>query len=147
MLHSLTYCRECGVRIVIFSMLMCSLAADAASVYLCRSYGGGTFWSNKVCSEQKSVLLRIVSVPDGMPFDQQVRLGEQARAEGDRLAAPPVSTVVSTSSAAPSECQSLDEQIKALDAAARQPQSAQAQDRIASSKKQARDRQFQLKCR
>lgn len=44
------------------------------------------------------------------------------------------------------ECQQLDATIKQLDAASRQPQSAQSQDGIRSQRQNARDRQFRLSC-
>jgi hypothetical protein len=44
------------------------------------------------------------------------------------------------------ECELLDHHIARLDAWARQPQSAQSQDRIREERKLARDRQFQLRC-
>jgi hypothetical protein len=44
------------------------------------------------------------------------------------------------------ECELLGQHITRLDAWARQPQSAQSQDRIREERKLARDRQFQLRC-
>jgi hypothetical protein len=44
------------------------------------------------------------------------------------------------------ECELLEHHIARLDAWARQPQSAQSQDRIREERKLARDRQFQLRC-
>jgi len=44
------------------------------------------------------------------------------------------------------ECASLEARIKYLDDFARQPQSAQTQDWIKAERKQARDRQFRIRC-
>ncbi len=44
------------------------------------------------------------------------------------------------------ECQALEAEITHLDAWARQPQSGQMQDHIRDRRKQARDRQFALRC-
>ena len=45
------------------------------------------------------------------------------------------------------ECDWLDSQIKHWDSMARQPQGAQMQDWIREQRKQARDRQFRIRCR
>lgn len=45
------------------------------------------------------------------------------------------------------ECDGLDSQIKHWDSMARQPQGAQTQDWISEQRKQARDRQFRIRCR
>lgn len=44
------------------------------------------------------------------------------------------------------ECPALEAHIKQIDAAARQPQSAQTQDRLTEEKRNARSRQFALHC-
>lgn len=44
------------------------------------------------------------------------------------------------------ECEYLDAQIRRFDAMARQPQSGQMQDWISEQRKQARDRQFRIRC-
>lgn len=131
-------------------LLLMPSAASAASLYLCKSYGGGTFWSQDYCGQHSAVVERIVNVPDSLPFDQQVQLGEQARAEGRRLAAPPRpvhSGKSSESSSTRDECAALDARIRDLDALARRPQSGPSQDRITAERKDARDRQFRIKCK
>lgn len=45
-----------------------------------------------------------------------------------------------------SECKTLDDYIKYLDALARQPQTMQTQDWIRDERKKARDRQFTIRC-
>lgn len=129
------------------------MAAQSATIYLCKAYSGGTFWSSGHCSSQKAMIERMVSVPDGMPFEQQVQLGNQAAAEAAKLTTTPQSqstqTVTRTTSSASSqlECKALDDHIKQLDAMARQPQTAAQQNSIAQRRRNARDRQFQLGCR
>lgn len=51
-------------------------AVSAATIYKCRSYSGGEFWSSAHCHRQQAVILRMATVPDGMPFEQQVRIVE-----------------------------------------------------------------------
>ena len=60
-------------------------AAPAGEVFMCKSYGGGTFWSSAHCSRHNALIERIVSVPDGMPFDQQVKLAVQFPGQGIQL--------------------------------------------------------------
>ena len=140
------------LRLLLAIALALPLSTHAASIYLCKSYSGGTFWSNAHCGTQKATIERIVSVPDNMPFDQQVQLGNQAASEAARLAAPPVPPVPQTiqrgtTSPSTEECKALDERVRYLDALARQPQSASTQDWITGERKAARDKQFQLRCR
>lgn len=44
------------------------------------------------------------------------------------------------------KCDALEARIRSIDAEARQPQSAQTQDRLAMWRKEARDEQFRLRC-
>ena len=67
------------------------------------------------------------------------RIKAQASAEYERWVAAQVDSISF-------ECARLEEQITALDAEARQPLSAQRQDRIRELRKTARDRQFALRC-
>lgn len=133
-------------------MLLCVLPwhANAATVYLCRAYSGGAFWSSAHCSRHNATIDRMVTVPDGLPWDQQVNLAEQSRADAAKLYAPPSqqATVVYQQGQMDksAECKSLAAHIAALDAAARQPQSGPSQDNIKQQRRQARDRQFQLRC-
>jgi hypothetical protein len=53
-----------------------ALGADAATLYRCRSHGGGHFWSAQHCQQHNALIDRIASVPDGMPFDQQVAVAQ-----------------------------------------------------------------------
>jgi len=133
-------------RIFLLGTLL-ALQAHAGSVYLCKAYSGGAFWSSAHCSVHNALIDRIVSVPDTLPFDQQVRLAEQDRASAAAATAR-TNTVIQDHSAANSqaECKALDAQITQYDAMARQPQSGQMQDWISAQRKKARDRQFQIRC-
>jgi len=136
---------------------------QAASIYLCKTHGGATFWSSAHCREHGALIDRIESVPDGLPFDQQVALAEQNRAAAARLYQAPAPSprgtstttqtttvngqvVQATGQSKGEECKALDAHITQLDAQARQPQTAQMQDWLRSQKQKARDRQFQLRC-
>lgn len=143
--------RALATLAVAATLSLAPAAAGAATLYLCKAYGGGSFWSTAQCSTQQATIERIVSVPDDMPFELQVQLGNQAVAEGARLAAPPPPPPPSAQGGKRSEeadeCKLLDERIQRLDALARQPQSAATQDWIAERRRAARSRQFQLRCR
>ncbi len=130
-----------------------SLSAQAGTIYLCKAYAGGTFWAQAHCNQHKSLIERIVSVPDGLPFEQQVALGEQQRAAAASASSNTTTTTVNRTvinqnagNDRQTECKALDAQIQQYDAMARQPQSGQTQDWISAQRKNARDRQFQIKC-
>ncbi|HBE90691.1 MAG TPA: hypothetical protein DDW41_05795 [Candidatus Andersenbacteria bacterium] len=131
-----------------FVVALLPLWAHSGSIYLCRAYSGGTFWAQAHCNQHNALIERIVSVPDSMPFDQQVKLAEQQRAPMNSTTTVTRTTTINDSSATNrlSECKALDAQITNFDSMARQPQSGQMQDWISGEKKKARDRQFYLKC-
>ncbi len=95
----------------------------------------------------------MTTVPDGMPFSQQVELAKAAKAEGDRLAAPPAPVnsgpqlpSATTGAGSAWECKALAQEIRAVDAVARQPQTGPTQDRLTAQRRAARDRQRALGC-
>jgi hypothetical protein len=122
------------------------LAAHAGSIYLCKAYSGGTFWSQAHCNKHSALVESIVSVPDGIPWDQQVGLAEQQR-RGAYQAPPPPSEVQHEQPAArTSQCKSLEAKVMQLDAMGRQPQSLQSLDWIRAERQSARNRQSELRC-
>jgi hypothetical protein len=139
-------------QVAVWGVMSAAAPTQAATIYLCKAYSGGMFWASTHCSGHRALIDRIVAVPDGMPWDQQVQLAESNRAEAARLAAPPpaAATVdVQPQVANPgkvAECQVLAANIRQFDALARQALSGQAQDQITAARRQARDRQFQLRC-
>lgn len=130
--------------------LVAPMYVHPGSLYLCRAYSGGTFWAQAHCNQHNALIERIVSVPDNLPFDQQVNLGEQERQQKNTIVNTNINTETTVNSnlaaAKIAECKSLDIEITHLDAMARQPQSGQVQDQISVRKRKARDRQFGLKC-
>jgi hypothetical protein len=120
------------------------------TIYLCKSYAGGTFWSNAVCSSQRATIDRMTTVPSHLPFEQQVAI---ARGEANAAAALYAPPPVAQSYVAPqaqnlrsSECAMLEAEVQRLDAMARQPQSGQMQDWIKARRMEARSRQAALRC-
>ena len=131
-------------------LLIFAWPAHADTIYLCKAYSGGMFWSSAPCSQRQATLDRAVTVPDGMPWDQRVAMGEAAWAQARGITAaqqqpagvqpqPPQST-------RNAECASLAQTVLNLDAQARQPQTGQMQDWIKARRQQARDQQYRLQC-
>lgn len=89
-----------------------------------------------------------MSVPDDMPWEQQMLYGEQVRTNAAAAATPPQQPVVVQYPRRDrrAECKALEERITWLDSMARQPQPGYTQDWIAAEKKLARDRQFRIRC-
>lgn len=151
--------RRCCQALALSLPCLLPAVSQAASLYLCKAYSGGNFWSAEHCQGRQALVDRIVNVPDGLPFKEQVRLGEQARAEGERLRQPQAgggtSTPVSRHKPArrsdpaanrQAECAALDAKVNKLDAQARQAQTAKAQDRMAEQKRRLREQQAGLHC-
>lgn len=119
-------------------------------IYLCKSYGGGMFWSSAICSTQRATIDRIVTVPGQLSWDQQVAIAEGQKKSAEQLYVAPQATEFAsngqTGSSNNGECAALDAHIKQLDAMARQPQSGQMQDWIRKQRQDARSRQSSLRC-
>lgn len=138
-----------SVFIVAAGALLFHAGASAGEVFMCKSYGGGTFWSSAHCSRHNALIERIVSVPDCMPFDQQVKLAEQDRAAAAGLVAQQTPSYLQQAAPTPSNqtaCQALGAQIRQWDAMARQPQTPYMQNWITAQRRQARDKQLRLRC-
>jgi hypothetical protein len=125
-------------------------ARTSGTIYLCRDYSGGTFWSSAHCNQSNGLIEQIVSVPEGMPFQQQVQIAQERRRA---LASAETVYTSSAPAAMPAPasrnkflCESLDARVVQLDAMARQPQSGTTQDWIRSERQKTRDEQFRLRC-
>lgn len=125
---------------------------SAATIYLCKAYSGGYFWAKDYCQNHQATLQRAASVPDTMSFEQQIAIGEQQRAEAERLSRP--STQVNSQhlvvpSAQPNlklQCKAMDAEIARIDQAARQGQSAQGQEQLRMRRSALRDQQYRIGC-
>ena len=119
------------------------------TIYLCRDYSGGSFWASDHCNRHNALIDRMVSVPEGMPFEQQVQLAEQRRQALSGATSSAQTTAVNAPAPAvvnKSLCQSLDARVNELDAMARQPQTGGTQDWIRMERQKTRDAQFRLRC-
>lgn len=81
-----------------FVLVFCTYVR-ADTIYLCNAWAGGSFWSTGICSTQKAHLDRPATVPDGMPFLEQVEFAKQQINATRRLyePAPNASPSVNTS--------------------------------------------------
>lgn len=132
-------------------LLVCAISwdASAATLYLCRAYSGGSFWSSSHCARHSALIERLVSVPDGIPFEQQVHLGEQNRASAAELLTPSRPQTQVQSQTGPSKeahCNAIKARLDAIDARARVPQSGQSQDQLRHEKRKALEQSSQLGC-
>lgn len=57
--------------------LMLSGMVSAAELYRCKTYQGGTYWSSERCQKSNGIMVDIVQVPSGMPFQEQARMADQ----------------------------------------------------------------------
>jgi hypothetical protein len=128
-------------------------SAPNTTLYLCRSYGGGLFWTREHCGRRNALVERMESVPHGMSFEQQVEMAQDQRRSAQDQAAPPPAPVQAPQPSSAlgaqslrSQCQALDERVRHLDARARAGGSPAYLDAIAHERKTARDRQFRLRC-
>jgi len=91
-------------------LAFCS-SVNASTIYYCKAYSGGMFWSNTVCSSQKAVIERTANVPDGMPFNQQVELAQQQLDASKKLYVQPAPQMNSVGSS----CEQLAAERRGLD--------------------------------
>lgn len=129
------------------------LPASAGTVYLCRALAGGDYWSSAPCDARQGVGIRNYAVPDGMSFEQQVKMAQQQQ---QGAASPPRQAHAEAPARSPQRvapaatkaqtCEGLSEEIDQLDAQARQGQSGLAQQRLREKRERLRTRQFQLGC-
>lgn len=57
----------------------------SATIYRCKAYSGGVFWSSAYCGTQQALVDRIATVPSGMSFEQQIQIAEGQRLEAMAL--------------------------------------------------------------
>ena len=96
---------------VFIAFLLFSSLSHAETIYLCKAYAGGTFWSSAVCSSQKALIERTFNVPDRMPFDQQVNIAQSQLRSANELQRP----AVVQSAPGIAACPKLAQERRALD--------------------------------
>lgn len=124
-----------------------------ATIYLCKNYGGGSFWSNASCHTQRATIDRMTTVPAGLTFEQQVALASSQAQEAATLYEPlparGATRIGAPVSASPWEtkCAGFDDAIRQNDAAARRPQSGQSQDELRLERMRLQGRRVDAGCR
>jgi hypothetical protein len=53
------------------------LDGHAAQIYLCKTNQGAQYWSSDWCNKSGGYTVNAVTVPTGMPFKEQVKIGDQ----------------------------------------------------------------------
>lgn len=133
-------------------LFVCCLpwAAHADTIYLCKAYSGGMFWSSATCGPQKATIDRMVTVPDGMSWDQKMAMGEAARAQGQAATQAPSPQVYQQAqnpqASRQAECDGLRASIANLDSQMRLPQSGQMQDWLKQRRQQLSDQRYRMQC-
>ena len=99
------------LALVVLALAVSSVSHDvtAATIYECRAYNGSSFYSTGLCHAHKAAGVAMHTVPDGMPFDQQVKLIESANSRK--------ATVAKNESDArnrSSQCAQIDDELTAL---------------------------------
>ncbi|MDP9993014.1 hypothetical protein J2W28_003690 [Variovorax boronicumulans] len=122
---------------------------DTFEVTKCLTPSGKAAYSDGPCppgSRATTVRLRRdVNIADGMSISEREASNRNntAIAEQQQQYERQVARNVDSAMA---ECSQLDEYVKRLDAAARQPQDMYSQDRLRNERQTTRDRQFRLRC-
>lgn len=122
---------------------MCVAAGVAAdTLYQCKAYTGGLFWSRNHCQQHGALVHRVAQVPDGLPFSTQVRLAEQGSgippASGTNEARRTQKATAAASQKAlkqQARCDRLRDQIAHQDSMARLARTGREQDRTAERKR------------
>lgn len=109
---------------------------------------GYRVWSSAPCSQQQATMDRAVSVPDKMPWDQKVKLGEASWAQARATAAPPPQVVVQqvVQNSRQAECEGLRDSIANIDSQARLPQTGQMQDWLKQRRRELSDQRYRMQC-
>ncbi len=123
----------------------------STTLYLCEGYGGGQFWTRDHCRRRNAHIERMETVPADLPFEQQVQM---AQAQRDRAATKPDPHVIpspvlpdaAVGNSRQAQCETLEARIKHLDRLGLVGGGPSQMDWIAHERKEARDRQFRLRC-
>lgn len=130
-------------RLVCWGVLLVCAAgpALAGTLYRCKAYTGGLFWSRHHCQAHGALIERVAPVPDGLPFATQVRLAEQASgtsaatASQQRKAEQVARNNTQKALRQQARCDKLRDQIAHQDSLSRLARTGREQDRIAQRKR------------
>jgi hypothetical protein len=126
--------------------------SPTTTIYLCKSYSGGQFWSDTTCHQQRATIDRMTSVPSDLPFSQQVAIAQGQANEAAPLYVSPQpgpAAAIGQGYARTGTtlmCEALNRDLENLDARARMPQSAQTQDWIRQRRMQVQADRVAQRC-
>lgn len=122
--------------------------SETKEIYLCKDFQDRLTWESVPCSANGRFMDRIARVPAHVSWEEQVAIARQQRDKAHAIATEQVVPVASRSvSSTPSECQMIDQHIRALDAECRVNACGMKRlDDIRAARKEARDRQFRIGC-
>ena len=120
--------------------------AEKQIIRECRA-GGGTYWSNGDC-KNGDVQIGQYETPKGLSFNEQVYIANMKKQQQQqpRQQQGSSSGGKSDGSSNSSICSSLDEEIKSIDAAMRQPQSASSMNHYTQRRRSLSDQKYR-QCR
>jgi hypothetical protein len=125
-------------------------AASADTIYLCKAYSGGMFWSSKPCGQQQATVDRFVTVPSNMSWEDKVEMGKASVAQAQAVTAPTPPVYVQQGPnpqvARQQQCSGLRDEINNIDAQSRLPQSGQYQDWLKQRRQALSDQRFRMQC-
>jgi len=140
-------CNTQTQTLIALSLLIAN--AGAATIHECRAYNGSTFYSSDYCSQHNAAGVINHSVPDGLPFEQQVQIVEvaKARSRQETESVQHAQRIASDQAQDKQrQCSQLERQIEATDGALRQPHSGQWGDHLNGERRKLMDQRFALRC-
>jgi hypothetical protein len=131
-------------------------AWSADTLYHCKAYSGGQFWSKQHCQEREALVDRIVNVPSGLKWSEQVRLAEQGSKATAKELARSERTAEADDKATRQQvkarqrherrCTELQQDMDRQDSMARQGASGRKLERIAKRKQDLQERRQLAGC-
>jgi len=119
-------------------------------IYLCRAPQGGLYWTVEHCGQRGWTIERTERVPANVSWEDQLAAARRNKADAEALAAPPAPTYYTPPQtqaiSRSAECEALDAEVKRLDSMGRAGSRYYDLDWIRAQRKEARDRQFRLRC-
>ena len=125
---------------------------STSTVYLCKGSSGGSFWTSQHCREHGATIDRMETVPANLSWETQLAMAKAQRDNAAALQQQPEQSSQMQGVAGGgqpdkrTDCGWLEARIKQLDSMARAGGTPQHLDWIAARRKEARDRQFRIRC-
>lgn len=120
-------------------------------IYFCATQQGARYWTAEACRTRGWALERTERVPKNMTWDNQVIVANRQMRQAQHAATLPAAPAQYLQQhpeqpGRKSQCEALDERVRHLDSMGRAGSFYYDLDWIRSQRKDARDRQFRLRC-